>query len=145
MITTKATFVLGALLSATMIFAQAPEPAQAPYVNAPQAEQTHRGNFNRNVDPGQMAAHLGKRLGLSGDQVAQITPIIANRRQQMQALRADASLAPQDRHARTRAVMQDSNSKIEALLNDTQKQQFEQMLANRRAHRQNHQAQAPQA
>jgi len=30
--------------------------------------------------------------------------------------------------------LQDSNSKIEAVLNDTQKQQFEQMLQERRAH-----------
>lgn len=145
MMTTKATFILGALLSASMIFAQAPDAAPAPDANAPQSAQTHRGNFNRNVDPSQMAAHLGKRLGLSGDQVAQITPIIASRRQQMQTLRADTSLAPRDRHAKTRAVMQDSNSKIEAVLNDTQKQQFEQMQANRRAHRRNHQEQPPQA
>jgi hypothetical protein len=63
----------------------------------------------------------------------------------MQTLRADASLTPQDRHAKVQAIMQDSNSKIEALLNDTQKQQYEQMLANRRAHRHNRQAQPPQA
>jgi Spy/CpxP family protein refolding chaperone len=143
--TTKATFILGALLSASMVFAQAPEAAPAPDANAPQAAQTQPGNFKRNVDPSQMAAHLGKRLGLTGDQTAQIAPIIANRRQQMQTLRADASLTPKDRHAKVRAIMQDSNTKIEAVLNDTQKQQFEQMLANRRAHRRNHQAQPPQA
>jgi Spy/CpxP family protein refolding chaperone len=145
MITTKTTFILGALLSASMVFAQAPDATQAPDANAPQAAQTQPGNFQRNVDPSQMAAHLGKRLGLSGDQVAQITPVIAARRQQMQTLRADASLTPQDRHAKVQAIMQDSNSKIEALLNDTQKQQYEQMLANRRAHRHNRQAQPPQA
>jgi hypothetical protein len=44
------------------------------------------------------------------------------------------------------AIMQDSNSKIEAVLNDTQKQQFEQMLAARRAHQHNRQPQStPQA
>ena len=145
MITTKTTFILGALLSASMVFAQAPDATQAPDANAPQAAQTQPGNFQRNVDPSQMAAHLGKRLGLSGDQVAKITPVIAARRQQMQTLRADASLTPQDRHAKVQAIMQDSNSKIEALLNDTQKQQYEQMLANRRAHRHNRQAQPPQA
>jgi len=91
---------------------------------------------------------LGKRLGLSDDQVAQIKPILADRFQQIENLRADTSLTEQDRHARVRALMQGSNSKIEAVLNDTQKQQFEQMLAERRSHQHNRQAPAasqPQA
>jgi periplasmic protein CpxP/Spy len=141
---TRATIVLGALLSAGILLAQAPDTTQAPDANAPQAAQTQPGNFHRNIDPNKMAAHLGKRLGLTGDQVTQITPILADRQQQMQTLRADASLAPKDRRAKARAIRQDANSKIEALLNDTQKQQYEQMLAQRRNH-QNRQAQAPQA
>ena len=142
----KATIVLGALLSASMIFAQAPDTTQAPDANAPQAAPAQPGNNHRNFDPAKQAAHLGKRLGLTSDQVAQITPILTDRRQQMQSLRADTTLAPQDRRTKARAIMQDSNTKIEALLNDTQKQQYEQMLAQRRS-RHNHQAQqqAPQA
>jgi Spy/CpxP family protein refolding chaperone len=38
-------------------------------------------------------------------------------------------------------VMQDSRNRIEALLTDSQKQQFEQMLADRRARRQQQQGQ----
>lgn len=142
----KATLILGALLSAGMVLAQAPTTNQAP------AAQGRQGNFHRNIDPNQQAArqiaHMGKRLGLSDDQVAQIKPILADRFQQMQNLRADASLSQQDRHAKVRALMQDSNSKIEAVLSDTQKQQFEQMLAQRRAHQHNRRAPAasqPQA
>ena len=74
--------------------------------------------------------------------MAQIKPILADRFQKMQTLRADTSLSQQDRHGKVRAIMQDSNSKIEAVLNDTQKQQFEQMLAQRRSH-QHRQAPAP--
>ncbi len=110
--TTKATIVLGALLSAGILLAQAPEGNQAPAANAPQAEQSHPGRHHRNFDPAQQAAHLGKRLGLSSDQVAQITPILTDRQQQMQSLRADASLTQQDRHAKARAIMQDSKGKI---------------------------------
>ncbi len=124
----KATLVLGALLSAGLVLAQAPATNQAP------ATPSQQGNFHRNFDPAQQAAHLTKRLSLSDDQVAQIKPILADRFQQMQNLRADTSLTQQDRHAKARAIMQDSNSKIEAVLNDTQKQQFEQMLAQRRSH-----------
>jgi Spy/CpxP family protein refolding chaperone len=144
---TKATIILGALLSASTLFAQAPNSSvdsnQTPSANAPQAEQGQPGYQHRHFDPNQFAAHLGKRLGLTSDQVAQITPILAARQQQMQTLRADASLSEQDRHTKARAIRQDTNSKIEAVLNDQQKQQFEQMLAQRRAHH-NHQPQSSQ-
>ena len=130
----KATLILGALLSAGLVLAQAPATNQAPSANAPQAAPAQQGH--RNFDPNQQAAHMSKRLGLSDDQVAQIKPILADRFQQMQTLRADTSL------------MQDSNTKIESVLNDTQKQQFEKMQAERRSHQHNRQAPAasqPQA
>jgi periplasmic protein CpxP/Spy len=131
----KATVALGVLLSAgvAFVFAQAPDANQS-------AAPTQEGRQHRTFDPGQQAAHLGQRLGLSSDQVAQIKPILADRLQKMQSLRADTSLSQQDRHTKVQAIMQDSNSKIEALLSDTQKQQFEQMLAQRRSHQHNHQA-----
>jgi Spy/CpxP family protein refolding chaperone len=136
---TKATVALGVLLSAGMafVFAQAPDANQS-------AAPTQPGQ-HRNFDPNQQAAHLGQKLGLSSDQVAQIKPILADRFQKMQALRSDASLTQEDRHSKVQAIMQDSNSKIEALLSDTQKQQFEQMLAERRSHQHNRQSAQPQA
>jgi len=140
---TKATILLGALLSASTLFAQAPDSNQAPAANAPQSAPAQPGYQHRNFDPSRFAAHLGQRLGLTSDQVAQITPILTARQQQMQTLRADASLSEQDRHSKARAIRQDTNSKIEAVLNDQQKQQFEQMLAQRRAHH-NHQPQSAQ-
>jgi periplasmic protein CpxP/Spy len=133
---TKGTIALGALLFAGTLFAQAPDANSSA---APVQPGRHRA-----FDPGQRAAYLGKRLGLSSDQVAQIKPILADRFQKMQTLRADNTLSQDDRRTKAQAIMQDSNSKIEALLNDTQKQQFEQMLAQRRSRQHNRQAQ-PQA
>lgn len=141
---TKATILLGALLSASVMFAQAPDSSQAPAANAPQAAQGQPGYQHRQFDPSQFAAHLGRRLNLSSDQVAQITPILTARQQQMQTLRADTSLSVQDRHTKAHAIMQDTNTKIEGVLNDTQKQQFEQMLAQRRGHRRHGQEQSSQ-
>jgi Spy/CpxP family protein refolding chaperone len=129
----KATIFLGALLSTGMLMAQAPDATQAPAQNAPQA-QAESGRHHHAQDPTKQAKHLGKKLGLTKDQVAQIEPILADRQQQMQSLRADASLAPQDRRAKAQTLQQDAKSKIEALLNDAQKQKFEQMMAERRAH-----------
>ena len=147
---TKATILLGALLSATIVFAQAPgsnpDSSQAPAANPAQAAPSQPGQQHRNFDPSQFAAHLGKKLSLSSDQVAQITPILTARQQQMQTLRADASLTEQDRHTKRHAIMQDTNSKIEAVLTDTQKQQFEQMLAQRhQRHNRQPQSSQPQA
>ncbi len=143
---TKATIILGALLSASIVFAQAPNSSPAPSANSAQAAPSQPGDQHRNFSPQQFAAHLGKRLGLSSDQVAQITPILTARQQQMQTLRADTSLSVQDRHTKAHAIMQDTNSKIEAVLTDPQKQQFEQMLAQRRArHNRQPQPSQPQA
>lgn len=144
----KATIALGAFLSAGVFMApqaltaqQAnPNPAPDPGIAqpAPAPPPAHAPN------PNKQARHLGRMLGLTSDQVAQIRPILADRMQQMQSLRSDASLTPRDRRRRTREIMQNSNSKIEALLNDSQRQQYAQMLAQRRAHHKNGSAPVPQ-
>jgi hypothetical protein len=137
---------LAITLSASLAFAQAqspnqtqdqtqsqvgisPDAAQSTPAAAP-AQQDQR----RAPDPARMAKHLGKQLGLTRDQVAQIQPILANRQQQLAGLR-DGTMAPKDRRAKMRGIVQDSQTQIEALLTDSQKQQYEQMLAARRAAR----------
>jgi hypothetical protein len=132
----KATFLLGALLATGAAFAQAqqavPGDQQPPSQMAPAA-----GNgMHRPADPAKEAKRLGKELGLTKDQVTQIQPILQDRETQMQALRTDTTVAPADRRAKAKGIMDDSKSKIEAVMNDQQKQQYEQMMANRRAKRQ---------
>jgi Spy/CpxP family protein refolding chaperone len=124
--------LLGALLATGVVLAQAPD--QSPQPNAAQATANQQAKPHHEFNPDRQADHLGKKLGLTGDQVAQIKPILEKRQQQMKSLHSDASLAPQDRHAKAQEIMLDSKNKIEAVLNDTQKQQFEQMLQERRAH-----------
>ena|SRR5215472_7533395 len=123
--------LLGAVLSTGAVLAQAPDQSQSS--SPAQATQT-TGREHKAPNPDRMAKHLGKKLNLSNDQVAQIKPLLEDRAQQMQALRADTTLSQQDRRNKAHQVMQDSNTKIEAVLNDTQKQQFEQMLQERREH-----------
>src|SRR5258708_5421760 len=135
MYTTKATIVLGALLSSGMLVAQAPAnpnpDTQLSTQSAPQAAPQQGMGRQHEMNPNKQAHHLAKELGLSKDQVQQIKPILADRDQQIMSLRGDANLAPQDRREKMRSIQQDSKSKIEAVLNDSQKQQFEQMMANR--------------
>lgn len=112
---------------------------------AQQQEQTApapvQGQEHRPVDPQQQLRMLTKRLNLSADQQNQILPILTDREQQIAGLRADNSLSPKDRHAKMRAVREDSDTKIRALLNDNQKQAYDQMLQQRRDRMQQHQQQ----
>jgi hypothetical protein len=124
--------LLGAVLATGAAIAQAPDQSQPN--SAPQAAQNNDGRAHKAPNPDRMAKHLGKKLGLSNDQVAQIKPVLEDRAQQMQALRADATLSQQDRRAKAHQIMDDSKNKIEAVLNDTQKQQFEAMMQQRRDH-----------
>jgi hypothetical protein len=78
---------------------------------------------------------MAKALGLTPDQVSKIEPILADRDQQVQSLRSDTTLAPSDRKAKMDGIRQDSDSRIEALLTDAQKQQYEQIKQSRKANR----------
>lgn len=100
----------------------------------------HRGMMS----PDEQLNHLTKALNLSSDQQAQIKPILENAHQQAMQLHQDQSLAQQDRFTKMQALHQDTNNKIEAVLNDTQKQKFEEMQAKRQEHMRGGQAPAPQ-
>lgn len=136
----KIVMTCGMMAFAGVLMAQQADQSQAAPSNAPTA-QTQTARRHAEPSPAREAKHLGKKLGLTKDQVTQITPILADRQQQMQGLRADTSLAQADRRAKFQSIRDDSKNKIEALLNDQQKQQFEQMQQARRNHRQS----APQA
>ena len=78
-------------------------------------------------DPQQQMARLSRKLQLTPAQAAKLEPILQSRQQQMQQLRADTSMSPSDRHAKMRSIMQDSNTQLQSVLTDSQKQQYQQM------------------
>ena len=78
-------------------------------------------------DPQRQTARLSRKLQLTPEQAARIEPILQSRIQQMQQLRADTTLAPSDRRGKMRTIMQDSNTQLQAVLTDSQKQQYQQM------------------
>jgi hypothetical protein len=77
------------------------------------------------MDPAQQLEGMTKRYNLSADQQTQLKPILASQQQQMQALRGDSSLSREDRMAKMQSIHADTKTKIEAVLNDDQKKQFE--------------------
>jgi len=86
---------------------------------------------------------MTKKLGLTADQQAKIEPIFADRDQQVATLRANTTLAPKDLKVQIHGVMRDSDSKITALLSDTQKLQYQQLKQERRAKKQQRQSETP--
>jgi len=94
------------------------------------------------MNPEAQLQHLTKHLDLTADQQAQIKPILESRDQQAKRLWQDQSLAQQDRHIKMKAIQEDSKAKIEAVLNDTQKQKYEAMQERGHDHMQG--GQAPQ-
>ena len=132
--------VLGAALlvslSGSALLAQdqsQPGPLSAATTTSPEGQGSYQGHRHA-PNPHRQAKMMAKRLGLSEDQQKSLEPILADRMQQMESARADTSLAPQDRRAKMKGINQDSDARIEAVLNDTQKQQYEQMKQERRAH-----------
>lgn len=87
------------------------------------------------MSPERQLKHMTKQLDLTPDQQSQIKPILESRQQQMQALWQDQTLSREDRRQKMMAIQQDSNGKIEGVLNDTQKQKYEAMQARMHQHR----------
>jgi periplasmic protein CpxP/Spy len=116
-------------LSGNALLAQEQSAPPAAYAQSPAPRPAHVPN------PRHQAKKMAKQLGLTRDQVAKIEPILAGRDQQMQGLRSDTTLAPNDRKAKMHGIRQESDSQIESLLNDSQKQQYEQIKQSRKANR----------
>ena len=118
----------------------APAPVQPPLQGQPGAAVPQR-------TPEAIVNRLGARLNLSADQKAQLLPIIVERQQKLAAIRADASIHPFMKSRKMRAAFADSDKKINAILDDQQKQQYleleKQMQQERKQRRQDRPEAAP--
>jgi protein CpxP len=97
-------------------------------------QQGQGGHGHRGMNPDRQLEHLIRTLNLSSDQQTQIKPILVDREQKLQALWQDQALSQQDRHSKAQAIRQDTRTRLEAALNDQQKQQFEQMQEKMESH-----------
>jgi periplasmic protein CpxP/Spy len=110
----------GLTLGSAAAFAQQDSPAP------PDAAAQQGGGHRQPPTPDEQVARMTKRYNLSADQQAQIKPIIADQQQKMMALRGDSSMSRDDKMAKMKSIHEDSSTKIQAVLNDTQKAQFAQ-------------------
>jgi periplasmic protein CpxP/Spy len=121
------TIALGGLLAiaaTSLVYAQdtTSQPQQPP-----PGQQGQWGGHGRGMDPDRQLEHLTKQLNLTADQQSQIKPILVDRQQKMQALWQNQSLSREDRHSQMETIRQDADSRINAVLNDEQKQKYADM------------------
>jgi Spy/CpxP family protein refolding chaperone len=117
-------FIGTAALTGSAAFAQqAPPtlPENAPNAAAPAHHRHHA------PDPQHQAEFLSKKLNLSADQTAKLTPIFAGRDQKFQSLMQDQSLTPQQRHEQMKAIHQSTEQQLATVLTPDQLQQLKTM------------------
>ena len=75
--------------------------------------------------PEQVVALMTAKLSLTDDQRAKITPVIADRQQKIQALKADTSERPMQRAKKAKEILAESDKKIKAVLTPDQVTQYD--------------------
>ena len=121
-------FVLAGALAGTAAFAQ---QAQLPESSTPNANAPYHHRHHA-PDPQKQAEFISKKLNLSADQTAKLTPIFADRAQKTQALFQDQSLTPQQRHEQMKAIHQSTEQQLATVLSPDQLQQLKAMRHNHR-------------
>jgi periplasmic protein CpxP/Spy len=113
-------------LTGTAAFAQQAQPTlpenSTPNANAPYHHQHHHA-----PNPQKQAEMISKKLNLSADQTAKLTPIFADRDQKFQALFQDQSLTPDQRHAQMKAIHENTEQQLATVLSPDQLQQLKSM------------------
>ena len=120
-------------------FLQAQPPATLPTQDASSMQPQesgpgpdHGGMHRGPMSPDQELSHLTKALDLTGDQQTQIKPILQDRHDQLMQLRQDGSISRDDRMAKMKTLDDESNNKLQAVLNDQQRAKYQKMVADRK-------------
>jgi Spy/CpxP family protein refolding chaperone len=117
-------------LTGTAAFAQQAQPT-LPENSTPSANAPYRHHDHHAPDPQHQAEMISKKLNLSADQTAKLTPIFADRQQKFQALMQDQSLTQEQRHAQMKAIHQTTEQQLATVLTPDQLQQLKAMHHNR--------------
>jgi periplasmic protein CpxP/Spy len=87
------------------------------------------------MDPERRLQMMQQRLSLNDSQTAQIRQIFTESRAQMEALRSNTSLAPEDRRAQMMTLHQGEQSRVRAVLTPDQQTKYDAMQARMRERR----------
>ncbi len=106
-------------LAGSVAFAQAGDPSAQ---NQAQTAPAHRMH-----NPHKMAVKLGRKLNLTADQTAKIEPILAEREQKLQAVKANIALTPDQMHEQMHAIAKTTRDEMATVLTPDQMQQIKAM------------------
>jgi len=87
------------------------------------------------MDPEKRVEMLQRRLDLNDSQTAQVRQIFTESHAQMETIRSNASLAPEDRRAQMMTLHQGEQARIRAVLTPDQQAKFDAMQARMRERR----------
>lgn len=116
-------------------------PAQDQTTAPPESQNNMhhmRHGKHQGMNSDRQLERMTRKLDLSADQQSQVKPILDSQHQQMQELWQDKSMSKADRRAKMNDIQQDTSTKIEAVLNDTQKQKYEAMQSKKKERMMNH-------
>ncbi len=99
----------------------APAPSDTQTQQAPPPHMRHTPNPEREVK------RLAKVLNLTPDQTAKLEPVLANRDQQMEAIRSNGQLTQHDARQQMKALHQSTEQQLAAILTPDQLNQMKQM------------------
>ena len=111
-------------LTGTAAFAQQAQPT-LPQSSTPNAAGHHRGHHKPN--PQQQAEFISKKLNLSADQTAKLTPIFAESDQKRQALFQDQSITVGQMREQMKSIHQNTEQQLATVLSPDQLQQLKSM------------------
>jgi protein CpxP len=89
----------------------------------------------RHMDPEHRIEKMQQRLNLNDSQTAQVRQIFSESRAQMETIRSNASLAPEDRRAQMMTLHQGEQARIRAVLTPDQQTKFDAMQTKMRERR----------
>lgn len=78
-------------------------------------------------DPHKMAMRLSRKLNLTPDQTAKVEPILAERQQKIQAVKANTSLTPDQVHQQMHEIGKATHAELAGILTPDQMQQMKSM------------------
>jgi len=86
-----------------------------------------RGRSRARMDPARRVEMLAKQLNLTADQKTKVLDILKSNQANMDSVRDDSSLSPQDRHTKVMDIRKASNDQVRALLDSNQQKKFDEM------------------
>ena len=89
----------------------------------------------RHMDPERRVEQMQRHLNLNDSQTAQVRQIFSESHGQMESIRSNASLAPEDRRAQMMSLHQGEQARIRAVLTPDQQAKFDAMQAKMRERR----------